>query len=325
MTKTEHFQLNTWAPEDFVDLSQINENFSALDAALYTHRTDAAHTERQSRAARCNLANLLLLHAHGGADVSFAENVLLETFQNLSGVESYAQLLCAGGPRLAGEGKNVTLTQNYNDGGNSFPRKTIVAANGTTKIAALSADGWFTTQSLSVKYSAGGPSVTFAVYQGETLLGQSAATAFATKSDKTTVSIPLTATIDPNAPCELRAVSSGSGVGVYIWEMTLTASETVHTSGHFVTKPQSLSGTGARVYIRWSGSAPAVSFSLSGGAFSACSAVQTRAAKTHSGAACTLGIYEIDFGGEQTDAALRLKLALSGTGAQVHDICAAAL
>ena len=34
MTKTEHFNLCTWAPEDFVDLDQVNENFTLLDAAL---------------------------------------------------------------------------------------------------------------------------------------------------------------------------------------------------------------------------------------------------------------------------------------------------
>ena len=33
MTRTERLQLCRWAPEDFVSLEQVNENFTRLDAA----------------------------------------------------------------------------------------------------------------------------------------------------------------------------------------------------------------------------------------------------------------------------------------------------
>lgn len=325
MQKTEHFQLNTWAPEDFVDLEQMNANFTALDAALYTRQRAGNHTQALAAAARGELANLMLARAHDGADVSFAESTLLETFSDLSGIASYEKVICAGGPHFAASGAALTLTVNYNDGGNSYPRKTIAAPSGTTTLATLTAGGWFSTQQLTIKYTAGGTSVAFGVYQKGTLLGQSETQAIASKSDKTTLNIPLVAAIDPNVPCELRAVSTGSGLGLYIWEMSLTTTETVHTSGQLVTAAKTVTADALRLYLRYAGTAPTVSYRLGSGSFTAVTPTQTRTGKTHGGVACTLAIYDIAPQTAMVNAAFALKLALPAADTHVYDYCAAAI
>ena len=49
MTRTERLQLCRWAPEDFVSLEQVNENFTRLDAAGGSSQ-DAAATLRYNLA-----------------------------------------------------------------------------------------------------------------------------------------------------------------------------------------------------------------------------------------------------------------------------------
>ncbi len=322
MKQTDHFNLYTWAYEDFVNLEQMNENFKLLDAALFTRQRAGGHTQGLAAKARGELANLMLSRAHDGADVSFAEDTLLETFSDLSGVESYSQLLCAGGPRVAGSGAALTLTVNYNDGGNSYPRKTIVAASGTTTMGTITANGWFKTESLTIKYTAGGTSVGFAIYQGEKLLGEAEAASITSKSDKTTLTVPLVASIDPNVPCELRAISTGSGIGLYIWEMSLSAAEVLYSGGELTTKAKPLCAGALRLYLRYSGNAPQLAYQVDAGAFTALTPVQTRAGKTHGGSSCSLAIYEIDFG-EVTDISFALKLTLTAADTQIYDYCAA--
>lgn len=273
-----------------------------------------------------NTANLILSEAHAGRAVDYKEDVLLNLFSGTGSLESIEHLICSGGLKIgAATGGSVAVTQNYNDGGNSFPRKTIVAANGTTKVATLTAGGFFTTQSLSVKYSAGGPSVVFAVYQGETLLGQSDATSFPTKSDKTTVNIPLVAAIEPNVSCELRAIATGSGVGVYIWEMTLTATETTYTSGNAVTKPEYFSGKRMKMYVKWSGEAPTLSYSVDNGEFTAFALGVAKDSKAYDGTACKLSVCEITLPSDKQSGNIRFKFALTGAGSMVYDYCVAVL
>lgn len=273
-----------------------------------------------------NAANLILSEAHAGRAVDYKEDVLLNLFGDAGSLESIEQLICGAGLKVLGDtGGSVAVKQNYNDNGNSYPRKTIVAASGTTKIATLNAGGFFTTQSLEIKYSSGLQSVKFSIYQGETLLGQSAGITLPSKSDKTDISIPLVAEISPNAECELRAFSNNAGVGLYIWSMSLTATGTTYTSGNAVTKPEYFSGKRMKMYVKWSGEAPTLSYSVDNGEFTAFALGVAKDSKAYDGTACKLSVCEITLPSDKQSGNIRFKFALTGAGSMVYDYCVAVL
>ena len=78
MTRTERLQLCRWAPEDFVSLEQVNENFTRLDAAGGSSQ-DAAATLRY------NLAHEALQHLHDGCAPVRQRNLLTADFTKRTG------------------------------------------------------------------------------------------------------------------------------------------------------------------------------------------------------------------------------------------------
>ena len=78
MTRTERLQLCRWAPEDFVSLEQVNENFTRLDAAGGSSQ-DAAATLRY------NLAHEALQHLHDSCAPVRQKNLLTADFTKRTG------------------------------------------------------------------------------------------------------------------------------------------------------------------------------------------------------------------------------------------------
>lgn len=78
MTRTERLQLCRWAPEDFVSLEQVNENFTRLDA-VGGRSQDAAATLRY------DLAHEALQHLHDGCAPVRQKNLLTADFTKRSG------------------------------------------------------------------------------------------------------------------------------------------------------------------------------------------------------------------------------------------------
>lgn len=270
-----------------------------------------------------NMANLLLSEAHAGRDTTFKQDVLLGLFQNKSAVESASQLIISNGAKVGAAGGSLTLTQNFNDGGNSYPRKTVIAPSGDTTAATISATGYFAVSSLTIKYTAGGISVKFGLYQGGTLLGETAVTAIASKSDRTELTLTLTGTINPNEPCELRATSTGSGLGLYIWEMSLASTEVTYTSGSVVTKPEAFKAKRTILYIRWSGTKPTVSYSVGDGEFTMIPIGDGTDCTTYGGTACKRSTATVAMPTTQRSGNIRFKFELSGAGSAVYDYCVA--
>lgn len=217
----------------------------------------------------------------------------------------------------------LVFNQNFNDGGSSYPRKTIVAASGVTTIATLTTFNFRTTSSLTIKYTAGGTSVKFGLYQGGTLLGETAVTAIASKSDKTSLTLTLSATINPNEPCELRATSTGSGLGLYIWEMSLASTEVTYTSGSVVTKPEAFKAKRTILYMKWSGTKPTVSYSVGDGEFTMIPIGDGTDCTTYGGTACKRSTATVAMPTTQRSGNIRFKFELSGAGSAVHDYCVA--
>lgn len=217
----------------------------------------------------------------------------------------------------------LVFNQNFNDGGNSYPRKTIVAASGVTTIATLTTFNFRTTSSLKIKYTYGGTSVKFGLYQGGTLLGETAVTAISSQSGKTELTLTLTGTINPNEPCELRATSTGSGLGLYIWEMSLASTEVTYTSGSVVTKPEAFKAKRTILYIRWSGTKPTVSYSVGDGEFTMIPIGDGTDCTTYGGTACKRSTATVAMPTTQRSGNIRFKFELSGAGSAVYDYCVA--
>ena len=85
MTLTDNLGLCTWVESDPVSLTQMNENFTKLDAAggKAFFRADAANI---------NLAGLLLHSHHAGEDVSFAQNVFLGDLTQVADAAQYEHI-----------------------------------------------------------------------------------------------------------------------------------------------------------------------------------------------------------------------------------------
>lgn len=324
MTKTEHFNLYTWAPEDFVDLDQVNENFTLLDAALAARQTAAVRALRYAQGAQFNQANMMLHQAHAGADTSYAENVLLDTFKDLSGIASYEKLLCIGGPCVLSSGKSVAITSAFG-GSSNFG----VTKNGETKtIGYLDAGGFAAVKSISFDYWSGGAALSFSICQNGKLLGQSTPVTYEyVGTNATAKTVSISANLDPNIRAELRCTVSGgsTAANIQLRDVTVAAVETLYTSGTVTTTARNVTGSALRLGVRYSGSAPVLTYKLGSAAFAAPAAPTVKQSKTHTGAPCTMAVYEIPFGGEKTNTPLQLKFALTGVGAQVHDYCAAVL
>ena len=78
MTRTERLQLCRWAPEAFVSLEQVNENFTRLDVAGGSSQ-DAAATLRY------NLAHEALQHLHDDCAPVRQKNLLTADFTKRTG------------------------------------------------------------------------------------------------------------------------------------------------------------------------------------------------------------------------------------------------
>lgn len=272
-----------------------------------------------------NMANVLLSEAHAGRATDYKQDVLLGLFKDKNDVQSLSQLRCSNGAYVLSAGGSITVAQNYNDGGHSYPRKSIIAASGDTTLATLSASGYFTTSKITIKYTMGGCAVKFGLYQGGVLLGESAENAITSKSDQTELSIPIIGTISPNESCELRATATGSGTGVYVWEMSVDADEVLYTAGNVVTLPESFSAKRMLLFMKWGGTLPTVSYSVGEGEFTMIPLDNQKDTKTYDGSSCKLSTAVVVLPEGSRSGTMRFKFELTGAGSAVYDYCVSLL
>lgn len=176
---------------------------------------------------------------------------------------------------------------------------------------------------VTIKYTAGGTTVTFGIYNGDVCVGQSAATSISNKSDKTTVTIPLTADLEPNIAYELRAISTGSGIGVFVWEQSTTNAAVTYTSGYAITAAEEFAGEQMKFFFKWKGTKPTVSYSVDNGAFSEISFDRTFTGTASGGYTHNQSVATVVFPTGQKSGSIRFKFELTDTGTAVFDYCAA--
>lgn len=296
MTRTEQLGLCTWVESDPVSLTQMNENFTRLDAAggKALSRADAANV---------NLAGLLLHSRHAGEDISFAQRVMVADLTRREDTAQYSQLyFSSAGARLLSEGYSGEEKAIRNPGGTS-----IVVYNNVSplKIWTFTPSAYGRLSKITIKMSAnsyGSFTDQLFLYSGGVLVASSDEYV---KSDSNAVlSFDYEFSnflLDPNKSYDLYFNTTWASTRT-ISSATITAAPQIYTSGWSISRAVQLPEDAERavVHLYAAGTAPTLERRFDGGAWSTVSAAATLSAASQTGAACKLYRYEIALSGGET-------------------------
>lgn len=285
MTLTGNLGLCTWVESDPVSLTQMNENFTKLDAAggRAIFRADAANI---------NLAGLMLHSHHAGEDVSFAQNVFLGDLTQIADAAQYANI------RFSSAGAHI-LSTGYS-GGTINPLRTesgaSITVSGSTspkKILTFQPSGYGYLTSIRIDLS-GNIASTFTDYLtlrcGGQQVAQSAEYVKSDTSSVNTITYTFQSTLlDPNCSYDLY-FHTNAVILRTLSSATITASPCIYTSGWLTSLPVELPAGCARVHLNvYTAGAPAdVAYRENGGAWKSSAPYDSRTAKSQTGMTCAL-------------------------------------
>lgn len=318
MTRTEQLGLCTWVESDPVSLTQMNENFTRLDAA-------GGKAISRADAANINLAGLLLHSRHAGEDVSFAQRAMVADLTRISDAAQYSQLyFSSNGARLldagyAGETKAVRTASGAN----------FVVYNSVSplKIWTFRPSGYGALTKITIKMSAnsyGSFTDQMFLYSGGVLVASSDEYV---KADTEAVLsfdyIFSNFVLDPNKSYDLYFNTTWASTRT-ITEATITATPLVYTSGWLLSRSAQLPDGAERaiVNVYAGGTQLMLERRFDGGAWSAVTAASTSSAASQTGAACKLYRYEIVLNGATT---LQLRVRLPAADSVVYGFSGAIL
>lgn len=312
MTKTERMNLFQWVGEDFVDLSQINANFDALEQLGGAH-IDAARTLRH------NLAHTALYQYHHGTLPPHLENLVLLDLSKASGeAGELVQLQDVDGmPTLipaveAGKSVSTTAADSINVG--NAPVLCDFTPTGYGKITSITLPG-------ANKAMSGKGCVVQITIETGAVLWQSEAIAWSTSAH----TVAADCFISPEHHYSIRVKRTAAGglnlteFGIPAGTCTVVISGTVYASGSFCSNTFSL-GAG-EIFDFWvyhTGPAPGVEASIHGGAWQTLDCESSAADTTLDGLSGSCRLYRLrDLGG----GTLRLRFTLSSSDTRIRECC----
>lgn len=306
MTRTERLQLCRWAPEDFVSLEQVNENFTRLDA-VGGRSQDAAATLRY------DLAHEALQHLHDGCAPVRQKNLLTADFTKRSGhFAALHQLQNVYGTPMLIPSVAETFSTTVED--------TPVLLEKSRCLCSFTPSGYGSISVVSVG-NFSGPSEQIAVNILEG--GQVAAT-----SEKCAVSenagqtFPVSLDIAPGHTYTLQLLrydSEGYAEISASGTVSVAFTGTVYETGYFTTKPLPLgAGEAFELWVYHTGPAPAAAYSLDGAAYQSLTPVETGSGVNSDGEACSLLRFLIPDAAQKT---LSLRFTLSSSATLVRECC----
>ena len=307
MTRTEHMQLYHWAPEDFVDLDQVNANFDALETVGGNYNT-AAETLRY------HLAHDAQEQHHAGRSVSRLRNLLTVDLSKPSGeAQNLDQLQDVDGTPILVPAIQADFTVE------SAERELLQNATGT--LCSFTPTGYGSLASVTLPAAESRVTdVTVRIVCGGTLLYESAKMDFAANEQKT-VSLQCEIIARRTYSLQLRRCS---GNGSTVWTFpagtcSFTTSGAAYESGSFTSRAFTFgSGSVFDLWVYYTGEAPALARSMDGGIWHPMTAAGTETGFALDGSVCHVQRYRLtDLAGHT----MRLRFTLSSTTTRVRDCC----
>lgn len=306
MTRTERLQLCRWAPEDFVSLEQVNENFTRLDAAGGSSQ-DAAATLRY------NLAHEALQHLHDGCAPVRQKNLLTADFTKRTGqLGALHQLQNVYGTPMLIPSVSETFSTTVED--------TPVLLENSHILCSFTPSGYGSVSAVTIgNFTGASEQVAVNILENGQVAATSETRAVAKDAGQT---FPVSLDIAPDRTYTLQllrrdaegyAAISASGA------VSVTFTGTVYETGYFATKPLPLGAGGVfELWVYYIGPAPAAAYSLDGGDYQALTPVETGSGINSDGEACSLLRFLIPDAAEKT---LSLRFTLSSSDTLVRECC----
>lgn len=307
MTQTEHLQLYHWAPEDFVNLDQINANFMALDqiggevrSAAGTLRYLLAHDAMQ----RLHTGTLAVRYRNLIAADFTRQEGQTQTLYHLQNVDGMPVLI----PAIASD-----CTISDVDGHVQFCKEADVCT--------FVPDGYGQLTSVSIPAAnAASPGVRVSIVENGHVLAVSDTIPM---SEGQTATFSLSCDVAAGHTYAIRIYQGGSGSGTDGWRASgsyaVTFGGTVYPEGYFTTRGFALtSGTELALWVYHTGGAPAVAYSLDGGDWQPLTAAEHGSGMDSDANACRFLRFALPAPGAGT---LRLRFTLSDTATRVRECC----
>ena len=315
MTLTDNLGLCTWVESDPVSLTQMNENFTKLDAAggKAFFRADAANI---------NLAGLLLHSHHAGEDVSFAQNVFLGDLTQVADAAQYENIcFSSAGAHILSTGYSGETIDVKNTG------ITVSSSTSPKKIITFHPSGYGDLTSITIGLDS---SILAAFTSYLTLrcggqqVAQSADYVKSDTSSANTFTYTFQNTLlDPNCSYDLYFHTNYANSRT-LASVTITASPRIFDSGWLNSLPVELPAGCERVHLNvYAAGAPAgVAYRENGGTWRASSPYYSRTAKSQTGMTCELRSHTFAV---TEEAELELRFTLPAATSVVYGFSAAIL
>lgn len=300
MTRTDQLRLCTWVESDPVSLTQMNENFTTLDAACARAAACAD--------AACVTAAGLLLHArHAGLDTGFAMRMATGDMTRVADAQAYSGVwFSEQGARLPTPGYGGETQTIRTESGSSV---VVHSGNSPVKLCSFqpSAYGRLNRITLNTVNNFGGTFTdTLKLYSGGRLVAP--ASLDAAGADTKVFVFNFHDLLDPNQIYELYLETTNTNSRV-VQTVQIEASPVTYATGEVITPPVWLpEGCGeVRVQLYAAGTLAAVQYRQEEGAWKTAGQLGRAPAVSQTGAACTRCGYRLSVYGD-ADVQLRLPL-----------------
>ena len=328
MTRTEKLGLCTWLPEDPVSLSEMNDNFTRLDAS-------GGQALRLSQNGLITLGGLLAAQAHFGAHGAYAEGIAASAFQDTAQMDGFAGGLLWRNKKL--EVVTAALAAGSVSGGTSTSQGsgdyhaeniifTVSERQQWVQLFTFQPDAYGTITSLTLQTASTASLSTAAhvklsIWAGETKLCEtSMGTITRPSGADTPVSFSLSQAVNPNIRYSMRIwIEDMPTPSAGFETMTFAVTPNTYASASFTAKAMTLpAGTQhIAVLVHASGIAPQAALRFGTGSYTTMSAQSTRDDLLSNGTACK--VYQYLMTVPDGAAKAQLRLTLPGAACQIHD------
>lgn len=311
MTRTERMKLYRWAPEDFVNLEQINSNFDALEQSGGDHYA-AAETLRH------HLAHDAQARYHDGTLPPRLKNLLTVDLSKRSGeVFDLTQLQDVYGtpmlvpeiePSYSGQTAKMTI---YENGAGVFCTLTPTGYGRITSV---------TTPAPSQEMDG----VVLEIVEKDEVLYQSTPMNFSAGVQQTyQTDCPIAAGHSYGIRVRRTNKFGAAGWEFPVGSCSVAISGSVYEEGSFCTRSFAFGkGAALELWLYYTGEAPVLARSVDGGVWHDLSPEETEAGFTLAGDVCSVRRYCIRDAAGHT---LRLRLTIGSSSTLVKEICGAML
>lgn len=329
MTRTQKLGLCTWLPEDPVNLAEMNDNFSRLDA-------NGGRSLLLAEAGMRTLGGVMAAVAHQGGHAMYAERVQVDAFQDAD------QIAENGGVYYRGKKLELLPEGLQSDEVWGSPGTTSTNAyyNVTNLTKALkpkqqwnklfnfypNAFGKLTKLKLVLNTTVSQTTTIKLAIQDTEAAQDVLTTEFVTiPADQKNFEFPVDLLLDPNRRYAMCSWLEEGSTTISMSCIEFTITPLVFTNGSVTMKPMAIPAGTARLelLLHDSGAAASASLRFGAGEFVALTQHSAKADKISGGTGATLRLYSVDVpAGAQT---AQLKLTLNGAACKVHDYALVAM